>query len=494
MDVRGRRLRQQDKRTTEFISSITFDGEIAKEVLRVNRAHMMSLIKEGEVERTTGVDCLRFLSEASPTHDKVVPVEDYHQLLEQAAVDALGVDTAGYLNLGKSRNDQVVTAIRIHLKRLLLQIIANAIDLQRSITIVARKQGRIAFPGYTHMQHAQPVTLAHHMFAYFDCLGRDIERLFQLYERADASPMGSAALAGTSVRVSRTEVAGLLGFGRTMDNAMDAVSSRDVELEALACFSVLMSSLSRISEELVIWTSREFSFAVIPDEFSATSSIMPQKKNPVVAELVRAKSGSVLGALSAGLSIVKGLPYSYSLDLQEVTPHLWRAAADVSDSLHLLAALVRGLRFDNAAIAKSLEGDFSTATSLANYLVGEHDVSFRQAHAIVGAVVRNAVEEGSTLEDAAGSRLVAVFREETGRTISVPRRTIRSILSIESSLNKIVTTGGSNPAFIAAGLVSRTKSIGIAESRLNNLRSVLDKAEKTLDNSVESLAQEVKKS
>ncbi len=491
MDIRGRRLRQQDERTTRFISSIGFDGAIADEVLRVNRAHMVELVRRGEVSRPVGSKCLTFLRDAHVDAAGAAPAEDFHHLLEQAAVDALGVDVAGYLNLGKSRNDQVAAAILMHLKRSVLRVIEGALELQEAVVWTAEAHGRTVIPGYTHLQHAQPITLAHHMFAHFDSLGRDIERLSQLYARADSSPMGAAAIAGTSVRVDRGEVAALLGFSRTTANAMDAVSSRDVELEALASFAILMCSLSRLAEELVIWSSREFSFVEIPDEFTATSSIMPQKKNPVVAEIARAKAGSAIGSLCAGLAIVKGLPHSYNLDLQEVTPHLWRSASDAEDALALLAAMVRGLRFDGAAIARAIEGDFSTATALANYLVREHGISFRQAHAVVGALVRDAIVKGKPLEHVADARLGGLLAEETGRRINVDTRAVRSTLDAGASLGTITSSGGSNPDFIAGGLKSRADSMREERAHLKALRSAADRSDRNLARSVESIIQGV---
>ncbi len=491
MDIRGRRLRQQNEKVTRFISSIRFDGAIAKEVLMVNQAHMVSLVRSGEVDRRVGARCLRFLESASTEVDPSSVSEDYHQLLEQSAVDTLGVDVAGYLNLGKSRNDQVATALRMHLKLVLAGVISAAVQLQDALLDKVQEQGALAMPGYTHLQHAQPTTLAHHMFAYFDPLERDVQRLFDAYQRADASPMGSAALAGTSVSVSRREVATLLGFASVVDNAMDGVSSRDVELEALSCFAVTMSSLSRLTEELVLWASKEFSFVDIPDEYAATSSIMPQKKNPIVAEIARAKSGSVFGALSAALAIVKGLPYSYNLDLQEVTPHLWQAAEDTSASLSLLAAVVRGMRFVPAAISKSMLDDFSTATSLANYLVKEFSIPFRQAHAIVGSLVRDAGAEGLSLEEVAAKRLAGAVRAETGRRIAVTEATVRSVLSVESSLEGIVTQGGSNPRFIAGGLRARSKTVKSSRKRLSSLRSRTGSSERALTRAVRSISREV---
>ncbi len=492
MDIRGRRLEKPNDRVTRFISSISSDSEIAEEVLRVNLAHMVSLVRNGEVDRATGAKCLRFLSEASTEFDPDIVSEDYHQLLEQQAVDSLGVEVAGYLNLGKSRNDQVACAIRMHLRSEIFEVLGAAIDFQTSLVTLARKWGRLVFPGYTHLQHAQPVTLGHHLFAWFDRTQRDIERLFQLYERTNSSPMGAAALAGTSVRVDRREVARLLGFSDLVENSIDAVSSRDLELEALSCFAIAMNGLSRTAEELVVWNTKEFSFVDISDQFAATSSIMPQKKNAVVAELVRAKSGSAIGDLCAALAIVKALPYSYNLDLQEVTPHLWKSASDTSSSFLMMAEMLKKTSFNAERIKKSTQDDMSTATSLANYLVREHGVSFRQAHALVGALARKALTEGATLEDSASRHIAAVSEDVCGRKISVQRKTLASVLDPASSLEGLVTEGSPNPRTFSRELSSRSRAIQKNTERLRRQRSDLSGSEKFLARTARGLTREVK--
>jgi argininosuccinate lyase len=492
MDIRGRRLEKPNERATRFISSISTDAAIAEEVLRVNLAHMVSLVHNGEVERETGAKCLRFLASAKTEFDQESLTEDFHQLLEQQAVDSLGVEVAGYLNLGKSRNDQVATAIRMHLRTELLDTIDAAIEFQTSLIVLARRWGKVVFPGYTHLQHAQPVTLSHHLFAWFDRTQRDIERILELYVRADKSPMGAAALAGTSVRIDRREVASLLGFEGLVGNSIDAVSSRDIELEALSCLAIAMNGLSRTAEELVLWNTKEFSFVDLPDQFAATSSIMPQKKNAVVAEMVRAKSGSVIGDLAGALAIVKALPYSYDLDLQEVTPHLWNAVSMTTDSFKLIAEMLRKTSFNEEAIEASSENDMSTATSLANYLVSEHALSFREAHAIVGALSRKAASQGKTLEVVATKSLPIISREICGKAVTIEAKTLSLLLDPAASLNAIHSEGGANPTGIPGGIGSRTSAIRMSLAVVKKRRSALSSSEQKLRRTVRATTREVK--
>jgi len=304
-------------------------------------------------------------------------------------------------------------------------------------------------PGYTHLQHAQPVTVAHHLQGYFDAAQRDITRLTEAYARVNLSPMGAAALAGTSVMVDRDHVADMLGFDGIVANAMDAVSSRDFALESLSIAAIVMVNLSRVAEELILWSSHEFGFIEIADEYSATSSIMPQKKNPVVAETVRAKCGSVLGALTAAISISKALPNSYNLDLQEVTPHLWRGLSDAVDSATLTAEMLSSLRFNVARLESSLNEDKSTATELANRLSRVHGVPFRQAHAIVGELVRLSLERDATLIETAEKELPGVSRRVTGKSVKVDKHELRSALDALKTLEMTRSAGGANPLSVS---------------------------------------------
>ena len=491
MDIRGPRLRQPSERALAFTSSMAADGRIARHVIAVNMAHMAALIGAGEVDRRTGAKCLKFLLGASPDVSEGARAEDFHQQLEQQAVDALGVEAAGYLNYGKSRNDQVAAAIRMELRSEVLTLLGNLSELQHSLLKKAANRGTVIVPGYTHMQRAQPVTLAHHLFAHFDAFQRDSERLLQLYARVNLSPMGGAAMAGTPVRVDRKSVAHSLGFDGVVRNAMDAVSGRDTMVEALSCATVAMLDASRLAEELILWSSSEFGFVELDDAYAASSSIMPQKKNAVAAELVRAKAGSVLGGLVAGCAILKALPYSYNLDLQEVTPHVWGAFDDARESMAILSGMVSSAAFHTETLQNAVASDNSTAVALANHLVRENGISFRQAHAIVGRLVRTSVETGTPLDQVAASNMPSVSAR-FGKRISMDAAAVRGILDPGRFLNSITTEGGSNPRFIQGGLRVREGELAKTKSAISGLNSSLRKSGRRLNATASGIAREVK--
>jgi len=492
VDVRGRRLRKQSDEVTAFTSSMAFDGQIAKAVIKVNMAHMVALMEGGEVGPKIGGRCLAFLQRASHSPSGGSLAEDFHQYLEQQAVDAIGIDTAGYLNLGKSRNDQVATAIRLRLKERVADLLSEILALQNSLVSIASKQGANILPGYTHVQRAQPITLAHHYLAYFDSSQRNFQRLLQLYARVNLSPMGSAALGGTSVKVDRDRVARLLGFDGITTNAMDSVASRDLLSETLACCAMIMVDVSRMSEEFVIWSSKEFGFVEVSDEYATSSSIMPQKKNPVVAEVARSKFGTVLGALVAALSIGKSLPFAYNMDLQEVTLHLWRGMDDTISSVRMMAGMLGTSKFNFRAIRESMVNDYSTATNLANHLVSAHGVSFRTAHAMVGELVRASIEEHTSLERAAARHISAVS-SKMGKRIRMEEQEAADVLDPSRFLSSIRTKGGSNPRFIPAEVRSRERLLESEQHALTEITRSMAASEKLLMRTVKRLATGVKR-
>ncbi len=451
---------------------------------------MAELMKAGEVDRQTGAKCMKFLLGASPDISPDTKAEDFHQQLEQQAVDALGVETAGYLNYGKSRNDQVATAIRMELRVRLTDLLGAVTNLQQAMLRLVGKHGKTLLPGYTHLQRAQPVTLAHHFFAYFDAFQRDAERILQLYARVNLSPMGSAAMAGTAVKLDRKVVANSLGFSGVVRNAMDAVSSRDMAVEALSCATMTMLDASRLAEEMILWSSAEFGLLELADTYAASSSIMPQKKNAVAAEMVRAKAGSVMGDLVAACAILKALPYSYNLDLQEVTPQLWRAQDDTTNSIRILAGAVSSASISPKS-KESVSNDNSTAVALANYLVKMHKISFRQAHAVVGQLVRISVETGKPLQEVASSKMASVSAK-FGKRIIIDPVTVKNVLDPEKFLESIATEGGSNPRFVAGGLKVREKELSLTKSELSGLVSSLKASERKLHATASGFAREVK--
>ena len=492
MDVRGRRLRKRSDPVTAFTSSMAFDGRIAPQVVKTNMAHMVSLVRSGEVDPETGGACLAFLLKAPTKVPAGAVAEDYHQFLEQKAVDALGVAVAGYLNLGKSRNDQVATAVRMELRDSILSLGGAVLSLQEALLGVARRDGSAMMPGYTHLQRAQPVTVAHHFFAHFDAFQSVFQRLMDLYARVNVSPMGSAALGGTSVNVDRREVASLLGFEGLTANAMDAVSSRDVLLESLSCATLTMIDASRLAEELILWSSTEFGFAELSDEYAASSSIMPQKKNPVVPETVRAKCGSVLGSFTAACAIAKALPYSYNLDLQETTPHLWRGMDDAAQSVSMLAGCVASMKLNRSAMARAVRSDYSTATALANHLVKEEGISFRQAHAVVGELVAISAREGTPFAESVAKRMGQVS-SRLGKRMTITRDEAARVLDPEQFLSMVRTEGGANPRFAAGEARRRAKAAASEGDALAALDAATRASEKRLGKAALGISREVKR-
>lgn len=403
----------------------------------------------------------------------------------------MGIETAGFLNYGKSRNDQVATALRMELRSQVAALVGAIADFQASLLKIIGRSGSTLIPGYTHLQRAQPVTLAHHLFAHFDAIQRDAERALQLYSRVNLSPMGSAAMAGTALNIDRRLVAQSLGFSGLVRNAMDGVSSRDVAVEALSCATMTMLDASRLAEELILWSSAEFGFVELDDAYAASSSIMPQKKNAVAAEMVRAKAGSVLGDLVAACAILKALPYSYNLDLQEVTPQVWRGMDDTTASLKVLSGMVASMKVKSKSMDRAIANDNSTAVGLANYLVKEHGISFRQAHAIVGQLVRTSIETGKPLPEVAQSYIGRVSAK-LGKRVTIDADTAKEILEPRKFLQQIATEGGSNPKFIVSELKIRQKELALNRSALSGLNSSLRTAEKKLNSIASGMAREVK--
>src|SRR5712692_1293866 len=491
MDIRGPRLRKPSDEALAFTSSMSSDRRIARHIIGVNMAHMAALVRGEGVDRTTAAKCMGFLLGASSEVAPDEKAEDFHQQLEQEAVDALGVKTAGFLNYGKSRNDQVATAIRMELRLQVIELLASIATLQHTILNLVDEHGTTLIPGYTHLQRAQPVTLAHHLFAYFDAFQRDAERLFQLYSRINLSPMGSAAMAGTSAKIDRGFVAQALGFSGVVRNAMDAVSSRDMGVEALSCATMTMIDASRMAEELILWSTFEFGFIELNDAYSASSSIMPQKKNAVVAEAVRAKAGSVIGDLVAACAILKALPYSYNLDLQEATPHIWRALDDAISSAQVLGGVLASVTIKPKRLRESMADDKSTAVALGNYLVEEHGVSFREAHSIVGHLVRTSLETGRPLDEIAAANMGSVSSKH-GKRLTIDGPTAKALLDPIHFLNGIFTEGGSNPKFIAADLKVRKEEFSVNKAKLTELGRSLAKAERKLQTIASGIAREVK--
>lgn len=398
----GRFTKNTDVLVEEFTSSISFDSRMYREDIAGSIAHARMLARcgiipqedaEKIIEGLTGI-----LADIEAGHfEFFVSLEDVHMNIEKRLTDRIG-PVGGKLHTARSRNDQVALDTHMYLRRELADIAKLIVDLERAALETAEKYNKVIMPGYTHLQRAQPILFAHHMLAYVSMFARDFSRLAGVWERTDIMPLGAGALAGTTFPIDRHYVAEQLHFSNIYTNSMDAVSDRDYILEFLSFASILMVHLSRISEEIILWSSTEYSFIELDDAHCTGSSIMPQKKNPDVAELVRGKTGRVFGHLMAMLTVAKGLPLAYNKDLQEDKEGLFDTIDTVKFSLTVYASMLRAMRVNEERMAQAVTKDFSNATDMADYLV-KKGLPFRQAHEVVGKCVRYCIDHGKWLID-----------------------------------------------------------------------------------------------
>lgn len=398
----GRFTKQMDRFVEEFTASIGFDQKLAVDDIRGSLAHVKMLgvrqiIPQEDADQiATGLQSI--LDEVKQgTFPFSSENEDVHMNIEKALIERIG-SVGGKLHTGRSRNDQVATDIHLYLRREAKQIIGLLTDLLEVLVDKAEKNIEVIIPGYTHLQRAQPVLFAHHLMAYYGMFTRDVERLQDTLKRIDILPLGAGALAGTTFPIDRQFVASELGFSRVYENSMDAVSDRDFVIEFLSNASILMMHISRFCEELVLWCSTEFGFVEMDDAYSTGSSIMPQKKNPDVAELLRGKSGRVYGNLFGLLTVLKGLPLTYNKDLQEDKEGMFDTVDTLKGSIILFTGMILTLEIRKERVAQAVKEDFSNATDLADYLVRK-GLPFRQAHEVSGKLVLYCIQNNKYVTD-----------------------------------------------------------------------------------------------
>ena len=378
----------------EVNASIDVDKAMAAQDLAGSKAHCNMLIQKGIISADDGQAILKGLSDIEAELKRgefkfSKALEDIHMHVEARLHEIIG-EAAGCLHTARSRNDQVATDLRLWVRDMVAELEGELRALQAALVDVAEANADTILPGLTHLQPAQPLTLGHHMLAYFEMLNRDRGRLVDCARRLNESPLGAAALAGTSFPIDREHTATALGFDRPMANSLDAVSARDFAAEFLSAVAIAAIHLSRLGEELVLWSSPQFGFITLPDSFSTGSSIMPQKRNPDAAELVRAKAGRIIGALTGLLVVLKGLPLAYAKDLQEDKEPVFEAAAQLSLCLRVMTGMISGLSVNHTAMSLAAEKGFITATDLADWLVQVLNIPFRSAHELTGKIVRMA--------------------------------------------------------------------------------------------------------
>ncbi|MCL2678684.1 MAG: argininosuccinate lyase [Dehalococcoidia bacterium] len=444
--IRGRLQKEATEAVVRYTSSLAFDKRLYKHDIQGSLAHARMLAKQNII---TVAEADALAGGLSVVLDEIEngtfvfrpELEDIHMAIEARLFEIVG-SVAGKLHTARSRNDQVALDMRLFTRDAIRQIQSGIRNLERALVGQAEEAATVMLPGYTHLQPAQPVLLAHHLLAYFEMLQRDYARFNDAYKRADVMPLGSGALAGASYDLDREFVARELGFASVTGNSLDAVSDRDFVIEYLACASVCAMHLSRLAEELVLWSSSEFGFVEMDDAYATPSSIMPQKKNPDVAELGRGKSGRILGHLMGVLVTMKGLPLSYNRDMQEDKEALFDAHDTLSASLDVFAGMVRTLKFNSRNMQRSLGRGYILATDVADYLVRK-GASFRDAHGITGKLVGYAVEAGKTLDE--------LTREEYRLFSTLFDSDVKTISSAASAASKKVP-GGTAPGQVAIQL------------------------------------------
>jgi argininosuccinate lyase len=452
--LRSRFQKEIDKTVSQYVASIPFDWRLYQQDIAGSIAHAKMLAKQKIITlkdadlivsglRTIREDIEKGKFEFKPE------LEDIHMNIESRLFEIVG-DAAGKLHTARSRNDQVALDLRLYLKEIIAETVEKTRDLQQALLEVAEANKKVIMPGYTHLQQAQPILFAHHLLAYFEMLQRDIDRFQDCLKRVDVLPLGSGALAGVNYTIDRDFVAEELGFNQVSANSLDAVSDRDFAIEYQAAAAMTMMHLSRLAEEVILWSSAEFGFVELDDAYATSSSIMPQKKNPDVAELARAKSGRVYGNLLGLLTVMKGLPLAYNRDLQEDKEGLFDTVDTLLASLGVLSWLVRTMKVNANRMSDVMSASYILATDMADYLV-KKGLPFRQAHEAVSKLVQYAVNKGKSFPDLAlkeYQRFSPLFDKEVHQ------------ITIESSPAGRNVPGGTAPEQVAKALVRAKRLVG----------------------------------
>lgn len=445
----GRFQKETDRLVEDFHSSISFDQRLARQDIRGSIAHARMLGKQGiispeEADKIiTGLQSILADIEGGKVEFEI-GAEDIHMNIEKLLTERIG-DVGRKLHTARSRNDQVALDIRIYLKQEIREIEALLVTLQETLLEMAEKHLYTIMPGYTHLQRAQPITFGHHLMAYFQMFKRDIERMQDCFRRTDVMPLGSGALAGTTFHLDRQAVAAELDFSAISENSLDGVSDRDFAIEFCAAAAILMMHMSRFCEEIILWASAEFQFIELDDAYSTGSSIMPQKKNPDVAELIRGKTGRVYGDLMALLTVMKSLPLAYNKDMQEDKEALFDAIDTVKGCLLVFTPMVETMRVNREVMARAASGGFTNATEVADYLA-KKGVPFRKAHEIVGRLVLGCLEKGKSLDQLT----VAEYKEAS----PLIEEDIYDAINIEKCVAARKVSGGPAPEAVLESIKS----------------------------------------
>jgi argininosuccinate lyase len=482
--LRGGRLSPIREDVAKFTSSMKDDVRLADAVIAINKAHMVMLMEQKIIKRSNGAKLLQALIKCSST-SLDASAEDVHMAIEEAVLKEAGEVAGGNLHIAKSRNDQVATAIRMELRNELLNLVRAVAHVQDHLAEMAEEHVNTVILEYTHLQPAQPVTFAHYLLSHIEALERDLQRLQSAYARVNLCPLGAGALATTSFPINRDRTAELLGFNDLASNSIDAVGSRDFITETLAVMTLIALNLSRFAEDLIIWSSPDFGVITLPDEFTSTSSIMPQKKNPEVLEVIRARASQVIGDFVASAAAVKSLPSTYNLDFQEITPKLWGSIETVHASLDMFHKMLPKLEV-TADVSGKANASFVAATELANMLVRKYDVPFRTAHKIVGALVKSLIEAKLTFADATPALLQKTAKDVASIKLTVKAEDLKALADPLALVEACKVKGGPAPTEVKKALEVWKKKVFLTKSNILKVDKELEEAENKLEKAVKA--------
>ena len=453
MNLRSGRL---DKKMTEdaaeYTSSLDADKYIFDSDVKCNFAHVLMLKNEDIIDEEIADKILEALTKLREEGFEALnfdySVEDIHMAVENYVTDMVGQEVAGFMHTAKSRNDQVATDIRLALRSKIIEIQIAILDFIEGLVKLSEEHKETVTIGYTHLQHAQPITIAHNFMAYAQSLKRDYQRLDDTYKRVNQNPLGSAAMTTTSFPINRELTTKLLGFDNYLENSMDGVSARDFISETVFDLATLTTNLSKMCEEMVLWSTYEFGIIEIADEFSSTSSIMPQKKNPDVAEVARAKSAVINGELVTIMTILKAIPYTYNRDLQEITPHLWNSVEMAYNTLKIVKDMVLSVKINKNRCLELASANFATATDLADVMVRESKIPYRTAHKIVGRLVNLSIEMDLEIEDISSSFIDGISNDLGFGKLKLSDDIIQKSLDPLENVKMRQVPGGPSPEMV----------------------------------------------
>ncbi len=481
--LRGGRLSSGRPDIVSYTSSLDADKRIALSTVLVNEAHVMALARGRVIDKREAKKLLKALRSLEHGIKFGKEVEDIHVLIEESVTRIVGDKIGGKLHTGKSRNDQVVTAIRMTMRGVVSELSAKMIAVETRLHLLAQKHMTSIFPGYTHLQPAQPITFAHYLLSVVDSFLRNNERLTQFYNRLNKSPMGAGALAGSSFNLDRRYVGRLLGFDGIIENSLDAVAGRDFVLEFVGLASLIALDLSRLAQDLIFYSCADVGLVELPDDFTSTSSIMPQKKNPDFLEVIRARMANVKGNVMAASTLMHSLPTGYNLDFQELTPVVWSSADALVSSLSVLEELIPRLRLTTNSTGRA--GFLLTsATEVANILVRDFGFSFRDAHRSVGKAVRDAMQKEQAL-----SRLGI---DEWSNALHVTLDAgdlakIRKATDLAEVVKTYRTLGSPAPGETKRMIGQRTRKLAVLKRENDSIRRGLESVEPKLHDAYRSL-------